>query len=547
MMEWSGFTEEELERIRGGFGKDISKPTLTVQNQSQAIPNERAKPVKILAAKKAVRAKRSITSTTSSESSTISPEQRLSKPVAAKNNRRAQNETQGKNILVSRLESLDKSERESHKNSELPINQRTSVESCSDGSKSSTLSGHEQGNGKKGKKEPFVQIDFERKHDPKHEKEVLEKFQQRQKHMEEENAKRRQLLVKAITDRKKRTQAEAKKLSKIQEELNHLDSVLSIDVSVLRDQIETASLEFHEAQKRYDKAEKEYVEAKLDMFKKMEQKEELTERLCTIIEQNEVRKSRKLYELMKQLEMESTIEECEAIGIENILPHLCSLSDATYSYCTTIKPPGSASSTNKPCSSQVDKELHSSISKQETVQDKPHTSCKTNSVVSIETAPVLPEEKTCSLENTTQSSGLVNNQGSSISCNTLNSSSQDVQDNGDLKNGELQGAFLYKSSETDKVENTPVSSVTDQHTPIEATQSLVKVTDNGNTSVSCEVKACPQEIQVSSCESHKTPESDDKLTEVSKCIRGTLVTYPGEDGYLKNTVVCFNAEKQDVS
>ncbi|XP_013772468.1 RAB6-interacting golgin-like [Limulus polyphemus] len=525
MMEWSGFTEEELERIRGGSGKDTSKTILTIQNQSPSISNERGKPVKNLAAKRAVRAKRSIISTASSESSGISPEQRLSKPVATKNNKQAQKDIQGKATLVSRSESLDKNKKESS-------NQEISVESCS-GSKSSNLSEREQG---KGKKEPSMQIDFERKHDSKHEKEALEKFQQRQKHMEEENAKRKQLLARAIADRKKRTQAEAKKLSNIQEELSHLDSVLSVDVSVLRDQIETASIEFYEAQKRYDKAEKEFVEAKLDLFKKMEQKEELTERLCTIIEQNEARKARKLYELMKQLEMESMIEECEVIGIENILPLLCSLNDATYSYCTTIKPPVSVSSACKPCLSQVKKELHNSISKEETIQDKPQTSCKTNNIV---TTPPVPTEP---------SGVVISNQDSSVSCNTINNSSRDDPDNGDVKNGELQGMFPYKRSEIGEVESTPVPSVTELHTPLEATQvsSVVEVVDNENTSVSCTGKTCAHENRVSSSENHEKQKCNDEVTRVSSCITDTLVTSPREDGNPKNPVVCSDVKNNEL-
>lgn len=48
--------------------------------------------------------------------------------------------------------------------------------------------------------------------------------------------------------RSRRTQSEAQKLKQIQAELAKLDSLLSADVSHLRDQIEVASLEFNEAQ-----------------------------------------------------------------------------------------------------------------------------------------------------------------------------------------------------------------------------------------------------------------------------------------------------------
>jgi RAB6-interacting golgin len=43
--------------------------------------------------------------------------------------------------------------------------------------------------------------------------------------------------------------------------------------------------DFMEAQKRYDRAEKEFISAKMNMFASLERKELLTDHLCTIIEQ----------------------------------------------------------------------------------------------------------------------------------------------------------------------------------------------------------------------------------------------------------------------
>lgn len=63
--------------------------------------------------------------------------------------------------------------------------------------------------------------------------------------------------------------------------------------------------------KRYEKAEAEYVTAKLDLHRKTELKEQLTEHLCAIIQQNELRKAHKLEELMQQLQLEATEEEEE--------------------------------------------------------------------------------------------------------------------------------------------------------------------------------------------------------------------------------------------
>ncbi|KAM4022908.1 RAB6-interacting golgin isoform 4-T4 [Anomaloglossus baeobatrachus] len=72
--------------------------------------------------------------------------------------------------------------------------------------------------------------------------------------------------------------------------------------------------------KRYDKAESEYVSAKLDLYKKTQIKEQLTEHLCTIIQQNELRKAKKLEELMQQLEVEADEERLDLeIEVEQIL------------------------------------------------------------------------------------------------------------------------------------------------------------------------------------------------------------------------------------
>lgn len=57
--------------------------------------------------------------------------------------------------------------------------------------------------------------------------------------------------------------------------------------------------------KRYDRAEREFIEAKMDLQKKSDLKEQLTEHLYTIIHQNELRKAEKLSHLMNELEMEN--------------------------------------------------------------------------------------------------------------------------------------------------------------------------------------------------------------------------------------------------
>ncbi|CAG0883022.1 unnamed protein product [Darwinula stevensoni] len=164
----------------------------------------------------------------------------------------------------------------------------------------------------------------------------LEVFHSRQKAIEEENKRRKELLARAIAERRKRTVSEATKLKEIQDELQRIDLSLSSDVSILRNKIEEASLEFAEAQKRYEKAEKEFVEAKMLLFNKMERKEQLTEHLCHIIEANECRKANKLSELMQKLELHDEAIVADHIG-QVVLPCEGSLNEVTYSACTTLK------------------------------------------------------------------------------------------------------------------------------------------------------------------------------------------------------------------
>ncbi|XP_033011853.1 RAB6-interacting golgin [Lacerta agilis] len=152
------------------------------------------------------------------------------------------------------------------------------------------------------------------------EKSRWEILQQEQKLMEEKNKRKKALLAKAIAERSKRTQAETVKLKRIQTQLQALDDMVSADIGILRNRIDQASLDYSCARKRYDKAEAEYVSAKLDLQKKTEVKEQLTEHLCTIIQQNELRKANKLEELMQQLDVEADDENLELeIEVERML------------------------------------------------------------------------------------------------------------------------------------------------------------------------------------------------------------------------------------
>lgn len=76
----------------------------------------------------------------------------------------------------------------------------------------------------------------------------LKEFTVRQKQIEEQNNRRKELLSKALAAKTKQTQEEAKKLQEIQMEFKKLDADLSNDVKILRKQIELASVDYMEAQ-----------------------------------------------------------------------------------------------------------------------------------------------------------------------------------------------------------------------------------------------------------------------------------------------------------
>lgn len=132
----------------------------------------------------------------------------------------------------------------------------------------------------------------------------IELMELRQKQIEEGNKRKRLLLLQEIADRRQRTSEEATKLAHVQTELQKIDLLVAQDVKILRQTIEAASVEYMQAKKKYDQAEKEFVDAKLNLHIKLERKELLTEHLMTIIEESEDRKSKKLADLMTRLQIQ---------------------------------------------------------------------------------------------------------------------------------------------------------------------------------------------------------------------------------------------------
>jgi RAB6-interacting golgin len=112
---------------------------------------------------------------------------------------------------------------------------------------------------------------------------------------------KRSLLQTAISKHAEKTQAEAKKLEEIKQALSELDCELQQDVSILRKEIETATLNFNKLEKEYSAVEKTFLKKKEEVYIAFERKEMLTEHLYTIIQYNEDRKAKKLSELMEKV------------------------------------------------------------------------------------------------------------------------------------------------------------------------------------------------------------------------------------------------------
>ncbi|XP_063057338.1 RAB6-interacting golgin isoform X2 [Engraulis encrasicolus] len=167
---------------------------------------------------------------------------------------------------------------------------------------------------------PPVVMELEKEEVELREKTRLEKLQEEQRVMEEKNKQKKALLAKTIAEKSKQTQAEAVKLKRIQRELQALDDSVSSDINILRKLIEQASLDYSTAWKRFERAEAEYVAAKLSLHQRTEAKEQLTEHLCAIIQQNELRKAAKLEELMQQLQLSGDLDPADVEALQAPAP-----------------------------------------------------------------------------------------------------------------------------------------------------------------------------------------------------------------------------------
>ncbi|XP_005528726.1 PREDICTED: RAB6-interacting golgin isoform X2 [Pseudopodoces humilis] len=286
---WAGFSQEELRRLRGQR-PDLYEPSPPQQQQQQPRPQAVPKTRKQSQREKALQ-QQSQRLGLQGGAASVTPEQLLSPP-------------QPKPCHPQQPEPAAGDQQRDSQEQQEGV---TPAESCN---------GRDSAQPRPTK--PNSQV--ERKKVELQEKSRWEILQQEQRLIEEKNKRKKALLARAIAERSKRTQAETVKLKRIQKELQALDDMVSADIGILRNRIDQASLDYSYARKRYDKAESEYVAAKLDLQHKTEIKEHLTEHLCTIIQQNELRKARKLEELMQQLDVEADEENLELeIEVEQML------------------------------------------------------------------------------------------------------------------------------------------------------------------------------------------------------------------------------------
>uniref|UniRef100_A0A8D0LPE0 RAB6-interacting golgin n=1 Tax=Sus scrofa TaxID=9823 RepID=A0A8D0LPE0_PIG len=286
---WAGFSEEELRRLKQT--KDPFEPQrrLPVKKSRQQLQREKA--LQEQSQKLGLQ----------DRSTSLPPEQLLSAPKQRLNTQRPHSSPPTPPTVTPPL-----GDRKPQGNESQP--RELGLENCHEGHKNAEVL------------PPKPDCKLEKKKVELQEKSHWEVLQQEQRLMEEKNKRKKALLAKAIAERSKRTQAETIKLKRIQKELQALDDMVSADIGILRNRIDQASLDYSYARKRFDRAEAEYVTAKLDLQRKTELKEQLTEHLCTIIQQNELRKAKKLEELMHQLDVQADEETLELeVKVERLL------------------------------------------------------------------------------------------------------------------------------------------------------------------------------------------------------------------------------------
>ncbi|XP_058951218.2 RAB6-interacting golgin [Pocillopora verrucosa] len=313
MSSWAGFTDEELLRLRQTAGEDRTAPgslrKSAINTAKRQRPREKVRSRGTSSGKLDSGKKEGNEDQGARDCAQLAPQNTSSRSNGGRSTSRLDSREEEKENSSPECERRGKSVSQVKERNSLPKEsslETKSLKNANDqqGKAFEVDDGHQEQSGILTDKE--VEIDLPNIIDENDriqaiELSALEKMQEKQKQIEQENKRKKAALQETIKKRYQKTQAEAHTLSLVQKELSHLDSLLSADVAILRDKIEESSRDFLSAQKRYEKAEKEFVEAKMDLHRKTERKDLLTEHLYTIIRENELRKAKKLEELMVKL------------------------------------------------------------------------------------------------------------------------------------------------------------------------------------------------------------------------------------------------------
>lgn len=302
MSTFSGFSEEELKRIKSGETGSNSDPQINTSNvrKLDRIGARQKRPMNQYKLSKPIlktqysddaidniqfdKCKLSLRSPTTPSNETTETLSKNIKENVIKDNKMKENVDNNDNIKTETNKETNVESNDNNKmateNAEVVSDRKTSIDAPPD-----IVRGVEN----------YSEDELE------NHKVKLYELQLRQKLMEEQNKKRKEMLAKALADRTKQTTEEVMRLEKIKKELQVLDSQFSQDVSVLRQKIDQACLSYADAEKHYLKVEKEFLQAKIHLQKEKEKKELLTEHLCALITHNETRKAQKLETLMLEL------------------------------------------------------------------------------------------------------------------------------------------------------------------------------------------------------------------------------------------------------
>ena len=150
--------------------------------------------------------------------------------------------------------------------------------------------------------------------------------------------------------------------------------------------------------KRFERAEKEYVEAKVVLHHSTEHKELLAEHLCAVIQENEIRKAKKLEELMVKLNL--TVGDGDGGSISSKVPVYQRTPTPRYEHWPQVPPvvhsKRDTSTGNQPMPEKhTENQSSGTISNTVTKPDTPHTASSNSSRDPLDSSCDPPDGLQC--------------------------------------------------------------------------------------------------------------------------------------------------------